>query len=237
MSTYTQYYSLDKYEDTDRPNLRDQYNAAMDKIDTQLHTQDTSIGSQATALASLQGTVASHTTQIAGNSSDITALQTSVTAAATAAAGAQADIDAFAAQPYTKTRTSYNGNVSGTGDAYHIDIDRYVIGTQGLQLYVVRGITQNVLLSQWGSSAIYTANLFDKNTRSWPVPFNEDPAILVSTFSNMWDFISWSDETNPSWETIKKTNIPGVSIMHVGATGSSHDYSFTIFALGTYATS
>ncbi len=38
MSTYTKNYNLDKYEGTDAPNLLDQYNSAMDKIDTQLAT-------------------------------------------------------------------------------------------------------------------------------------------------------------------------------------------------------
>lgn len=36
MTQYTPNYNLDLYEDTDKPNLRDQYNAAMGKIDTQL---------------------------------------------------------------------------------------------------------------------------------------------------------------------------------------------------------
>lgn len=38
MPTYTKNYNLDKYEGSDAPNLLDQYNAAMDKIDTQLAT-------------------------------------------------------------------------------------------------------------------------------------------------------------------------------------------------------
>ena len=36
-SDYTSHYNLDKYVATDKPNLRDQYNAAMDKIDTALY--------------------------------------------------------------------------------------------------------------------------------------------------------------------------------------------------------
>ena len=40
---YTQYYNLDLYTDEDKPNLRDQYNAAMRKVDTQLHTSNDSI--------------------------------------------------------------------------------------------------------------------------------------------------------------------------------------------------
>lgn len=37
-SDYTTHYHLDKYVATDKPNLRDQYNSAMDKIDNQLLT-------------------------------------------------------------------------------------------------------------------------------------------------------------------------------------------------------
>ena len=35
---YTTHYNLDLYTDTDKPNLRDQYNGAMNKIDSQLNT-------------------------------------------------------------------------------------------------------------------------------------------------------------------------------------------------------
>ena len=40
---YTPYYNLDLYMDADKPNLRDQYNAAMRKVDTQLHTSNDNI--------------------------------------------------------------------------------------------------------------------------------------------------------------------------------------------------
>ena len=36
-SEYTPNYNLDLYTDNDKPNLRDQYNGAITKIDTQLH--------------------------------------------------------------------------------------------------------------------------------------------------------------------------------------------------------
>lgn len=42
MTQYTPNFNLDLYESTDKPNLRDQYNAAMGKIDTQLATPVTS---------------------------------------------------------------------------------------------------------------------------------------------------------------------------------------------------
>lgn len=40
---YTPYYNIDLYTDADKPNLRDQYNAAMRKVDTQLHTSNNNI--------------------------------------------------------------------------------------------------------------------------------------------------------------------------------------------------
>lgn len=43
-SEYTSHYNLDKYVATDKPNLRDQYNAAMDKIDAELWVQRGEIG-------------------------------------------------------------------------------------------------------------------------------------------------------------------------------------------------
>lgn len=39
-SEYTTNFNLDKYASSDKPNLRDQYNSAMDKIDDQLHKLD-----------------------------------------------------------------------------------------------------------------------------------------------------------------------------------------------------
>lgn len=85
MSTFTEHYNLDKYEDMDRPNLRDQYNAAMDKIDAALYDQGGDIDSQTAVITALQGTVAGHTAQINNNSTSITQLQTDVQTAQTTA--------------------------------------------------------------------------------------------------------------------------------------------------------
>lgn len=87
MSTYTPYYDLEKYESSDRPNLRDQYNASMDKIDTELHTQAGNIASAATAVGLMQSTVAEHTTQIA-------AVQSTANSAASVAASAATNASA-----------------------------------------------------------------------------------------------------------------------------------------------
>lgn len=49
-SEYTSHYNLDKYVAADKPNLRDQYNSAMDKIDAQMYANATGVvTAQATA--------------------------------------------------------------------------------------------------------------------------------------------------------------------------------------------
>jgi methylaspartate ammonia-lyase len=42
-TSYTPNYNLDLYTDTDKPNLRDQYNGAMNKIDSQFTTVSNNI--------------------------------------------------------------------------------------------------------------------------------------------------------------------------------------------------
>lgn len=64
MATYTTHFNLDKYEGTDRPNLRDQYNSAMDKIDTELYEQGTDVAAATAAVGSLGTRVTSAETAI-----------------------------------------------------------------------------------------------------------------------------------------------------------------------------
>lgn len=48
-SEYTNYFNLDLYTDSDKPNLRDQYNGAMQKVDEQMHTNAVNITSATNA--------------------------------------------------------------------------------------------------------------------------------------------------------------------------------------------
>lgn len=101
---YTTNYNLDLYAGTDKPNLRDQYNAAMGKIDTQmkanadgitnananvitLQTQvkqntdniaalESTVETHGTQIAALESTVETHGTQIASVETDVTQLKT-----------------------------------------------------------------------------------------------------------------------------------------------------------------
>lgn len=103
MASYTTYYNLDKYDSLDRPNLRDQYNSAMDKIDAELHTQAGNVATQAVTVGQLQTTVtqqaadiASATTTATGASNAAQQAASVAGTAATAATAAQAAADAVA---------------------------------------------------------------------------------------------------------------------------------------------
>lgn len=68
---YTTNYNLDLYAGTDKPNLRDQYNAAMGKIDTQMKASADGITNANANVITLQ-------TQVKQNTDDIAALESTV---------------------------------------------------------------------------------------------------------------------------------------------------------------
>lgn len=73
-SEYTPNYNLDLYASADKPNLRDQYNAAMGKIDVQMKTNADNIVNANASIGTLQ-------TQMAEANSNIDTLQTQMTEA------------------------------------------------------------------------------------------------------------------------------------------------------------
>lgn len=115
-TNYTPNYNLDLYASTDKPNLRDQYNAAMGKIDTQMKENadgitnaNANVGTLQTQMTQVQGdvsalesTVGTHGTQIADvqqtandalslaqtNESDIAGVQSDIE-------GAQSSVDSL----------------------------------------------------------------------------------------------------------------------------------------------
>lgn len=111
---YTPNYNLDLYASADKPNLRDQYNAAMGKIDTQMKksaddvtnananvlTLQTQMTEAQKDIAELESTVDVHGTEIANvqktandAQADVTSLTGRVTAAEGSITEAQNDID------------------------------------------------------------------------------------------------------------------------------------------------
>lgn len=129
MTTYTPNYNLDLYEDSDKPNLRDQYNSAMGKVDTELKTladSDTSTGNLIAGInreiASIQESVmdiseTAQDAQTTANAAQTTAsaAQTAASSAATAASEAQST--ASAAQSAASTAQGTANTAQSTAES------------------------------------------------------------------------------------------------------------------------
>lgn len=85
MNSFTTNYNLDLYDVDDKPNLNDQYNDAMGKIDNALHGMSNDIVTAETAVNNLSTKVDTANDKIATNSEAINNLQTSVETAQTTA--------------------------------------------------------------------------------------------------------------------------------------------------------
>lgn len=73
-SEYTPNYNLDKYVGTDKPNLRDQYNSAMDKIDAQfvvIENGNTQTGNQISAINTNIGQLGTRVTKVEGDVANV----------------------------------------------------------------------------------------------------------------------------------------------------------------------
>lgn len=78
---YTPNYNLDLYASADKPNLRDQYNAAMGKIDTQMKKSADDVTNANANILTLQTQVKKSADDVANANADILTLQTQMTEA------------------------------------------------------------------------------------------------------------------------------------------------------------
>lgn len=144
---YTPNYNLDLYASADKPNLRDQYNAAMGKIDTQMkksaddvtnananvRTLQTQMTEAQKDIAELESTVDEHGTQITAvrktaddalsraqtNESDIADAQADVTSLTGRVTAAEGDIDGLQTAVDGKAPTNHasTANTYGQGSS------------------------------------------------------------------------------------------------------------------------
>lgn len=120
MATYTTNYNLDKYEGTDSPNLTDQYNSAMDKIDAQMMTNaqsaQTAQTSASNALSAAQQ--ASSSADAASLKADTVAedvegVQNSVSSLETTVSGLTTQMNGKAPNAHASSQTTYGVGSSG----------------------------------------------------------------------------------------------------------------------------
>lgn len=103
-SQYTPNYNLDLYASNDKPNLRDQYNAAMGKVDTAIMGNANAISATNTAVANL-------TTRVSNDEKDITGLRDDIDQLETTVGGKAPTMHAVAANTYGQGDAANFGHV------------------------------------------------------------------------------------------------------------------------------
>lgn len=149
---YTPNYNLDLYASADKPNLRDQYNAAMGKIDTQMKksaddvtnananvlTLQTQMTEAQKDIAELESTVDEHGTEITNvqkTANDAQADVTSLTGRVTAAEGditeAQNDIDGLQTAVDGKAPTNHASATNAYGQGSSANFGHLKVADSG----------------------------------------------------------------------------------------------------------
>lgn len=113
-SEYTENYNLDLYASADKPNLRDQYNAAMGKIDKELKTVADSNTANTNLLSQLNRDFEGVRTSADSASAAATAASTAASNAEKAAEEAKAE-----AESATEKATEVEGKLSGYAPVKH----------------------------------------------------------------------------------------------------------------------
>ena len=149
---YTPNYNLDLYASADKPNLRDQYNAAMGKIDTQMKksaddvtnananvlTLQTQVTEAQMDISALESTVKTHGTQITAvqktandTQSDVTALTGRVTAAEGDITEAQNDINGLQTAVNGKAPINHASTANTYGQGSSTDFGHLKVADNG----------------------------------------------------------------------------------------------------------
>lgn len=107
MATYTTNYNLDKYEGTDSPNLTDQYNSAMDKIDAQMMSNAQSAQTAQTAASNAMSTAQNAKTAASDAAAAASAAASAAQAAQSTASSAVSGLNAKAPTNHASPNTTY----------------------------------------------------------------------------------------------------------------------------------
>ena len=174
MATYTTNYNLDKYEGTDSPNLTDQYNSAMDKIDAQMMTNAQSAQTAQTA-AQNAATAASEASQSASNAAQIASGAQEAATAATSEAQSAAEkaqtalTTAQAAAPASHASPNATYGLGSSTNYGHVQLYSYTAGNHSdgapTVASVPAAITSTVRTGHIVTSA--KINLANANVGDW----------------------------------------------------------------------
>lgn len=181
MTQYTPNYNLDLYEGTDKPDLTDQYDNAMGKVDQVLKTSAGNVAELANKVGTLNETIATLNTQITNVNEELTALGITDAEGATALLakinGYQTAIDA------TNSAVDENTNDIMKVDGMLAEVQAdYVINTGSsiaLQPPSMSGVSTDVILAvgenstwikAWGVITFANSGSSTTNVPLVPVP-------------------------------------------------------------------
>lgn len=154
---YTPNYNLDLYASADKPNLRDQYNAAMGKIDTQMKANANGITNANANVGTLQ-------TQMRQVQGDVTALESTVETHGTQIAGVQKTADdalslAQENESDIASLTSRVTTVEGTADKNKTDV-----ASLDARMGVAEGSISNLQTGKAPTNHASTANTYGQGS-------------------------------------------------------------------------
>ena len=204
---YTPNYNLDKYVGTDKPNLRDQYNSAMDKIDAQfvvIENDHTETGNQISAINTNMTQLGERVTAAEGK---VTAVEGQISQTNNEISQTNAELDAV-------KQTAENANTQANTNASAIE----GINTN---LTAVQGNVTN-LQAATRSQVIYQAQQWD---------FDAHGLMRISGMPDQWGSEGHTftlDAAIPSWANWIDVYLTtqGSSFYNEGASSTSDTTSF-----------
>ena len=227
-SKYTPNYNLDKYVGTDKPNLRDQYNSAMDKIDAQfvvIENDHTETGNQISAIntnmtqlgervTTAEGKVTAVEGQIGQTNTNMTQLGERVTTAEGKVTAVEGQIGQTNTELADVKQTAENANSQANTNATAIE----GINTN---LTAVQGNVTN-LQAATRSQVIYQAQQWD---------FSANGIIMISGVPSNWGSEGDTftlDAAIPSWANWIDVYLTtqGSSFYNEGASSTSDTTTF-----------
>lgn len=173
-SEYTPNYNLDKYVGTDKPNLRDQYNSAMDKIDAQfvvIENDHTETGNQISAI-----------------NTNITQLGERVTTAegkVTAVEGQIEQTNTQLAEVKTTADNAMSLASTNEGDIATLDSEMTQVqqGVTNLQ-----GVTRSQVLYDANLTSSSAVGIISSMSQGW-----DDKDVVLTLTSAIPDWANWLD--------------------------------------------
>lgn len=157
MATYSTNYKLDKYAGTDKPNLRDQYNSAIDKIDAQMKTNANAAATAATAASNASAKADSVEAELAQSISDTadsitTGYKNAIATETTRAKAAEKDLNDIATDHETLIKNNTSA-IAGKAPIMHSSqVDTYGLAAQNL--YGHCKVTEQIAADYVGQDAV-----------------------------------------------------------------------------------